>query len=108
MSGDLQPRSILRVRERQHHHPDRQNEVIIEVIRDGEVVATIYGSREGIHVVSDLFTTRKNRPFSLFGPGMGQPGIVLPLLQPNEKCPWCEDEGYIGPGVTCPCCGGPK
>lgn len=93
-------RSLLRVRERKHLHPDRQDEIVIEVIRKGKVIAFIYGSREGIHVCSDaLNDTDKNRPF-FFDSG-AMPGVILPLLEAGDPCPWCD--GDAGP-ETCPFC----
>ena len=58
-------RSVLRVRQRPHVHPERKDEEVWEVLRGGKVVATIYGSREGINIVSDL--APRNRAFTMEG-----------------------------------------
>lgn len=92
----LPERSVLRVREAPHINPERRAETIVEVWRDGKVVATIYGSREGVHIVSE----RAHRSFSMEAAGM--PGIVVPLLADNEPCPWCANGLLIAP---CPVCG---
>jgi hypothetical protein len=98
----MNERSVLRLREKPHIHPDRQNEIIVEVFRDGLVVATIYGTREGVQVVSGALSHVRNQPFGfLVGP---QPSIIIPLLKPNESCPWCADAGFIGDGISCPVC----
>jgi hypothetical protein len=100
-------RSTLRVRETPHIDRDRQGDTIIEVIRDGETVAMIYGSREGIHLVSDTLKDPRNLPFMLEVHDT-PPGIVIPLLRPTETCPWCSDYGFMGPGLVCQLCGGRK
>jgi len=99
-------RSLLRVRERDHIHPQRKGEVVWEVVRDGEVVATIYGSREGVHIVSErLGPSSRNRPFLL--EVAGKPSWVIPLLDDNEVCPWCQGTEVANIGVAsgpCPIC----
>jgi hypothetical protein len=103
MSG----RSVLRVRERPHIHPNRQQEVIIEVLRDGEVVATIYGSREGVHVVSERLAEDFNQPFrfKLKGGGvLDSPSCIVPLLAKREECPWCGGTGKFKDATVCPVC----
>lgn len=98
-------RSVLRVRNRPHFHPDRRNETVVEVLRGGEVVATIYGSREGIHVVSGRGIYR--RPFMMETEG-GDPTWALPLMTKDEICPWCDGSKMLllGPdkAVVCPVC----
>lgn len=99
-------RSILRVRERDHIHPQRKGETVIEVLRGGEVVATIYGSLEGLNVVSDL--APRNRAFLMEGAGP-TPSWVLPLLAVGEACPWCGGVKLIRTPtevVECPVCAG--
>src|SRR5579864_1416789 len=100
-------RNALRLRDRSHFHPDRQNEVIVEVVRDGRTIATIYGSREGIHVVTDL--APRMRPFLMKVEG-ATPSWVLPLLAEDEECPWCEGRKVIqltSQTAVCPVCQGP-
>jgi hypothetical protein len=95
-------RSVLRVRTVEHIHPDRKNETIIEVWRDGAVVATIYGSREGLHIVSERFDNRRNLPFR-FQAENAPPSFVVPLLKENETCPWCSGvKEFLG--NSCPVC----
>ncbi len=104
-------RSVLRVRQRDHIDPRRggRGETIVEVLRGGKVVATIYGSREGIHIVSDLAI--RNRSFLMEGAGP-VPSWVIPLLAEGEVCPWCEGNGVVmvtsGDPVICPVCEGRK
>ena len=72
-----------------------------EVLRGGKVVATIYGSREGIHIVSDLAT--RNRTFLMEGAGP-MPSWVIPLLAEGEVCPWCDGNQIVevqGGQVAC-------
>ncbi len=94
------PRSILRMRSRPHMHPARGGEVIVEVVREGEVVATIFGSREGVHIVAGCFgkdAARPSRPLRTETPG-GAPGLLVPLLREGEACPWCEGARRIAAG----------
>lgn len=85
-------------------HPDRRDEVIVEVLRGGVVVATVYGSREGIHIVSALFEGGKRaRPFFLHKDPRSMAGIVVPLLQSCEECPWCNGRKVFEEG-PCPVC----
>lgn len=102
-------RSVLRIRERQHIHPGRREETVIEVLRGGEVVAVIYGSRQGIHIVSEL--ARRNRTFLMEGAGPS-PSWVIPLLAEGEVCPWCEGNKIVrvppGEVVLCPVCSQPE
>jgi hypothetical protein len=104
----LAPRSVLRLRARPHLHPDRGGEVIVEVVREGEVVGTIYGSREGVQIVSRHFHDGARRAISTDVRG-GAPGLLVPLLRPGESCPWCGGARKIeaGEGVSmdCPICG---
>jgi hypothetical protein len=106
------PRGVLRVRARPHVHPDHQDDVIVEVVREGEVVATIYGSREGVHIVSPCFgaeAARKSRAFLTGVSGGALPGMLVPLLREREPCPWCGGARTIAAGeggsVECPICG---
>ena len=103
----MNDRSVLQVRERRHIHPQRQDDTVIEVIRGGKVVATIYGSREGIHIVSDL--AARNRTFLMEGAGPS-PSWVIPLLAEGEECPWCDGNRIVripaGEVVPCPVCAG--
>lgn len=101
-------RSVLRVRTRPHSNPERADETIIEIVRDGQIVGFIYGSREGVHVASSrLEEDSNNTPFFFQAGGM-LPGYVIPLLSITEVCPWCEDRGLIElePGKlrSCPVC----
>ena len=100
-------RSILRVRERPHIDPDRGAETIVEVMRDGAKVATIYGSQEGIHITSHLF--HSTQPLPLFvdrrlDPRVAVQGWVVPLLDTTggELCPWCQSTGMDATGKS-PC-----
>jgi hypothetical protein len=93
-------RSVLQFRVKPHFHPDRQEDVVVEVLRDGEVAATIYGSREGIHVVSERLQGDKNVPF--FMTVADTPSCVIPLLKTDEECPWCSEGMDMRP---CPVCG---
>ena len=105
----MSPRSKLQLRQVRHSDPARGEEPVIQVLRDGEVVATIYGSREGVHIVSERLSgrDRPNRPF-FFQLGDLPPGYVVPLLVPEEVCPWCEGNGEILWSATevrlCPVC----
>lgn len=105
----LAPRSILRLRARPHLHPDRGGEVIVEVVREGEVVGTIYGSREGVQVVSKSFENGSARAIWTDVRG-GAPGLLVTLLRPGERCPWCDGAQRIVAGegmlMDCPVCGG--
>lgn len=98
----LSERSVLRLRMREHSHPERKGEAVVEVVRDGEVVAVIYGSREGLHINSARFTPDRNRPFYFHRTElMPLPSWVLPLLAEGEVCPWCG-----GSSKNCPVCMG--
>jgi hypothetical protein len=100
-------RSTLSLRVHPHIHPDRGEDIIVEVTRDGKVAATIYGSREGLHIVSDRLG---NQPF--YVQINGRQSLVIPLLKDGEECPWCLD-GVLrvvktAKGQTagpCPVCG---
>jgi len=98
-------RSRLQVRS--HVDLARRGEFIFAVLRDGEVVATIFGSREGLHIVSErLADSSRNKPF-FFQVGDLPPGYVIPLLQEGEECPWCKGAGVIAAGESprpCPVC----
>jgi hypothetical protein len=89
--------------------PARKGEYVFAVLRDGEVVATIYGSREGLRIVSERFTeNQRNKPF-FFEAVELPPGYVIPLLKQDEQCPWCAGSGMVhigeGPEVRiCPVC----
>lgn len=101
----MSDRSLLRISPRKHIDPNRpKDEWTVEVWRDGEVVATIYGSREGVHIFSDRLPA--NRVF--LAEGMGpQPGLVVGLLKEGEICPWCEGKGVIplpSGNQPCPVC----
>lgn len=106
LAGGPEPtseRSVLRLRTREHSHPQRKGEAIVEVVRDGAVVATIYGSREGLHITSARFgpDCNRNRPFCFYqSEAMPLPSWVLPLLAEGESCPWC-----AGRNPRCPVCG---
>jgi hypothetical protein len=85
-----------------HMHPDRSGDVVVEVVRDGEVLATIYGSREGVHLVSDL--VERNRPFGFAASEiLPSPSWVLPLLRDGDLCPWCSGARVLG-DLACPVC----
>ena len=92
------PRSELRIRTRPHTQPGRENELIVEVVRAGVVVGTIYGSREGVHIMSDSLGGVLG--FEIEG---GSPGLMIVLLRPDEPCPWCGGAGRITEG-PCPLC----
>jgi hypothetical protein len=100
-------RSRLQVRA--HADPARKGEYVFAVLRDGEVVATIFGSREGLHVVSErLAQNSRNKPF-FFQAGDLPPGYVIPLLKEGEECPWCKGAGTITASESprpCPVCRG--
>jgi len=103
----MSERSILRVRERPHIHPDRRNEQIWEVVRDGEVVAHIYGTRDGVQVVSPrLDRDGRNKPYLFEASGVS-PGWVIPLLAPDDPCPLCVGGVFLGV-LPCPICRGTK
>ena len=94
----MSERSILRVAQRQHIHPDRKEDTIIEVWRDGKIVATIYGSREGIHIVSERFHNQQPLPLFLGPevlPQMAENSWAIPMLHETEACPWCQGTGVI-------------
>lgn len=97
-------RSLLRVRPRAHIDPTRdKGEFIVEVWRGGEVVATIYGTREGVQIASNRFGFEPeiNKPFGVTV--NDAPSIVVPLLAIGEECPWCKGK-HIALGATCPVC----
>lgn len=94
----MSERSILRVAPRQHADPDRKGEWIIEVWRNGEIVAHVYGTREGVQVVSPR--VKQN---SYFYFEAASPSVVVPLLAENEVCPWC-DGTHIFLGGPCAVC----
>lgn len=88
----MSERSILRVRNQPHIDPRRRGETIVQVVRDGEVVATIYGTREGVQITSDRFDD--GQPLPLFVDAQTISAIrmnswTIPLLAPGEACPWC-------------------
>lgn len=62
---------------------------LVEVWRGAEVVATIHGSREGVQILSGRFDfeTGANTPFGMDVDGLSS--LVVPLLGPDEACPWC-------------------
>jgi len=70
----------------------RQDETIVEVWRGGKVVATIYGSLEGVNIVSER--AEFNMAFKLTGAGPSA-SWVLPLLDREEPCPWCNGRKVI-------------
>jgi hypothetical protein len=96
----MSERSTLQLRVKPHFRPDRQEDIIVEVLRDGEVAATIYGSREGIHIFSERLQIDRNLPF--FMSMDNAQGCVIPLLKSGEECPWCSEGAPIRP---CPVCG---
>lgn len=97
-------RSLLRVRPHPHIDPNRdKNEFIVEVWRGGEVVATIYGTREGVQILSNRFAFEPeiNKPF---GVTVNEaPSIIVPLLAIGEDCPWCHGT-RMALGAACPVC----
>jgi hypothetical protein len=100
-------RSELRFRARHHIHPERRQETIVEVYRGGKLVGTIYGSREGVHIVTNLALL--NRPFSFVVEGGEKgpmPSWVFPLLAEGDPCPWCGRVKAIpgGDAAGCPVC----
>jgi hypothetical protein len=102
-------RSVLRVRQIPHTHPDRKGETIVEVWRGGQVVATIYGSLEGVNVVSER--AAHNEAFKLTGAAVPIPSWVVPLLERGEPCPWCKGAKIIrmeGGERECPVCRRPQ
>lgn len=107
----MNERSVLMLRHRGHLQPGREQEAVVEVVRAGKTVATIYGSREGVHITSDCFAPHGAGFRAFFftvddPPGM--PGIVIPILAPGEVCPWCEGTNRVlvgGPVQPCPVCG---
>lgn len=103
--GAVSPRSELRLRTRAHSGFGREGEAVVEVLRGDEVVASIYGSREGIHIVSDrLGTETTNRALHTTDPAVfPTPGYVIPLLAQGETCPWCGGQGVIELNGTRPC-----
>jgi hypothetical protein len=110
-SDSVNKRSVLRLRMRGHLQPGREQDAIVEVVRTGRVVATIYGSREGVHITSDCFEPRgegfKAFFFAVDDPP-GMPGIVIPILAADEECPWCEGMNRVlvgGLDQPCPVCG---
>ena len=93
-------RSILRLREQSH--TVRTAEPVVEVCRDGVVVATIYGSREGLHIAS--VRQPYNGAFSIEGPTFSMPGWSVTLLEKEEACPWCGGSRQLTEGLDCPVC----
>jgi hypothetical protein len=93
----MSDRSVLQFRVKPHFHPDRQEDVVVEVLRDGEVAATIYGSREGVHIVSERLQPDRNLPFFMLV--NETPSCVIPLLKAGEECPWC----LAGMAIMRPC-----
>lgn len=100
----MSERSTLQLRVRPHFHPDRQEDIVVEVMRAGEVAATIYGSREGVHVVGGRVGDSQS-PFGLHINGVAS--WVVPLLLESEDCPWCKDglNEVFGSVDVCPVCG---
>lgn len=100
----MSQRSVLRIRE--HIHPQRRDETVVEVLRDGVVVASIYGSREGIHIVTER--QPQSRVFAIEGNVFPTPGWSVTLLAEGETCPWCQGRQTLkmpeGP-MACPVCG---
>jgi hypothetical protein len=107
----MSERSTLSLRVRPHFHPDRQEDIVVEVLRAGEVVATIYGSREGVHIVGERVCYNRP-PFGMMVPvadDAPMPSCVVPLLREGEACPWCEEGGKEAFGLqVCPVCGAKK
>jgi hypothetical protein len=103
----MSQRSELHLRARPHHHPDRAGEPIVEVWRNGAHVATIYGTREGVQIVSE-YITGDGRNVAFFFEAAEMPSYVIPLLAPDETCPWCEGKKLIRLHGTeiryCPVC----
>lgn len=98
----MSERSILRLREHPHMLKERASDFIVEVIRDGQVRATIYGSREGLQIVSEQVGVGRNIPFAFFaGP---TPSVIVPLLTEREQCPWCLGSRKLSEGLECPVC----
>jgi hypothetical protein len=101
--SDTQPRcSTLRVRQ----YPQA---MIVEVVRDGEVVARIYGSDEGVQIMGARLDPKTgNSPFFFQSEDVSIPCYVVPLLAEGEKCPWCDGSGVIQIAVkdirVCPLC----
>lgn len=107
-------RSLLRFAKRPHIVRGYPGGPFVEVVRDGEVVATIYGTREGVQIVSEAFGTNGER-LSPFGMAVDVPNsgriasVIVPLLRTDEECPWCKDDKLIDLGngpVVCPACKG--
>lgn len=105
----MSPRSQLQLRLVHHVDPLRGEEPVVQVVRDGQLVATIYGTREGVHIVSDRLdgVDRPNTPF-FFQMASLPPGFVIPLLAKDEPCPWCHGAGEVDLGPAdvrlCPVC----
>lgn len=94
-------RSVLCLRVRPHFREGREEDIVVEVVREGEVAATIYGSREGLHIVSDRLD---QPPFRM--DVNNTPSIVVPLLKAgDDACPWCGEGVPLRP---CPVCGRPE
>lgn len=93
-------RSVIRIREVPHIDPTRRGETICEVLRDGEVVATVYGTYGGLQIVSGRIKTEK--PPVYFEAFNGSPSYVMSLLADGEPCPSCS-AGVRLP--ICPVCG---
>jgi hypothetical protein len=95
-------RSLLQLRWKPHHDPERAGEHIVEVVRGEETVATIYGTREGIQICSSRLPGN-SPPFGFRAHDM--PSLIVPLLKPGEVCPWCQGMGSLDDsGFACPVC----
>jgi hypothetical protein len=106
-ADDTAPRSELRLRNRPHFDPRRRDEAIVEIVRDGQVVGTIYGSREGVHIISDCFGQDGRNVKVQFTLVDAACGLLIPMLRPGETCPWCHGSKVIGEGdesADCPVC----
>lgn len=87
-----------------HVENERADETKVEVVRGGEVVATIYGTREGIQVViNEALIGPQQPPFRFEVTGIKS--VVVPLMRTNEQCPWCLGTG-TAPTIhaACPVC----
>jgi len=99
-------RSSLLPRIAPHIDPERGEEIVVEVLREGKVVACIYGTREGVQIVG-LGDRRSAdlHPFGLTVEGVGTRSVVVPLLLDREQCPWCFGS-KIFKEQECPVCRG--
>jgi hypothetical protein len=91
-------RSVLRPRKAPHFDPARSGETIIEVLRDGVTAGYIYGTREGVQIISPRISTATRIMYLEVG---GSPSVTVPLVEASEPCPWCE-----GKDPACVLCGG--